>query len=184
MFHNLLKNLKIMSVQLLKKFRNNRCWSDINIDEVKIFLDSDDSIIHNIIELSMKNEKDYSWRAAWLLSRTLTKDDKRCRPFLLKIIKSIPEKEAGHQRELLKIAIKFHWTKKQEGFLFDICIKLWADIKVKSGTRYYAVVILLKISQKYPELKNEINYLFDDNFLKDLSPGIRSNILKKVNKEI
>ena len=44
--------------------------------------------------------------------------------------------------------------------------------------------ILLKISKKYPELKNEINYLFEDNYLNNLSPGIRSNLLKKVNKEI
>ncbi|MFL2580071.1 MAG: hypothetical protein ACJ0QQ_08410 [Parvicellaceae bacterium] len=168
-----------MSVQLLKKFRNNRCWSDINIKEIKLLLDSEESIFNKMVGLSMKNEKNYSWRAAWLLSRTMTKNDPRCKPIVLKIIKSIPEKEAGHQRELLKIINKFNWTRKQEGFLFDICVKLWADIKVKSGTRYYAMEILLKISQKYPELKNEINYLFEDNFLKDLSPVIRSNILKK-----
>ena len=44
--------------------------------------------------------------------------------------------------------------------------------------------IAVKISKKYPELKNEINYLFEDNYLKNLSLGISSNILKKVNKEI
>ena len=173
-----------MSVQLLKKFRNNRCWSDINIEEIKLFLASEESIFNKMVGLSMKNDKNYSWRAAWLLSRSMTKNDPRCRPFVLKIIKSIPEKEAGHQRELLKIINKFNWTKKQEGILFDICVKLWIDIKVKSGTRYYAMEILLKISKKYPELKNEINYLFEDNYLKNLSPGISSNILKKVNREI
>ena len=173
-----------MSVQLLKKFRNNRCWSDINIEEIKLFLDSKESIFNKIVDLSMKNEKNYSWRAAWLLSRSMTKNDSRYRPFILKIIKSISEKEAGHQRELLKIINKFNWTKKQEGILFAICVKLWVDIKLKSGTRYYAMEILLKISKKYPELKNEINYLFENNYLKNLSPGISSNILKKVNKEI
>ena len=35
-----------MSVQLLKKFRNNRCWSDINIEEIKLFLDSKESIFN------------------------------------------------------------------------------------------------------------------------------------------
>lgn len=173
-----------MSVQLLKKFINNRYWSEINIEEIKLFLDSEKSMFNKMVRLSMKNEKNYSWRAAWLLSRSMIKNDPRCRPFILKIIKSIPEKEAGHQRELLKIINKFNWTKKQEGILFDICVKLWIDIKVKSGTRYYAMEILLKISKKYPELKNEINYLFEDNYLNNLSPGIRSNFLKKVNKEI
>ena len=46
-----------MSVQLLKKFRNNRCWSDINIEEIKLFLDSKESIFNKIVDLSMKNEK-------------------------------------------------------------------------------------------------------------------------------
>ena len=66
-----------MSVQLLKKFRNNRCWSDINIEEIKLFLDSKESIFNKIVDLSMKNEKNYSWRAAWLLSRSMTKNDSR-----------------------------------------------------------------------------------------------------------
>ncbi len=171
-----------MSIQLLKKFRNNRCWSNIDSEEVNFFLDSDQSNFKNIVALAINNEKDYSWRAAWLLTRILNKDDKRLSSFILKIIKSIQGKESGHQRELLKIVSKFKLSKKQEGYLLDICINIWEDINIKSGTRYYAMLSILNISKRYPDIRNEIDYLIGDYYTKTLSPGIKCNILKKANK--
>ena len=112
------------------------------------------------------------------------KDDKRLSPFILKIIKSISGKESGHQRELLKIVSKFKLSKKQEGYLLDICINLWEDINIKSGTRYYAMLLILNISQRYPDIKNEIDYLLGDYYTKTLSTGIKCNILKKANKNL
>ena len=51
-----------MSIQLLKNFRNNRCWSSIDSEEVNFFLNSDQSNFKNIVSLAINNEKDYSWR--------------------------------------------------------------------------------------------------------------------------
>ena len=171
-----------MSIQLLKNFRNNRCWSSIDSEEVNFFLNSDQSNFKNIVSLAINNEKDYSWRAAWLLTRILNKNDKRLSHFILKIIKSIPGKESGHQRELLKIVSKVKLSKKQEGYLLDICVNIWEDINIKSGTRYYAMLSILNISKRYPDIRNEIDYLIGDHYTKTLSPGIKCNILKKVNK--
>ena len=173
-----------MSIQLLKNFKNNRCWSSINIEEVNFFLDSDQSNFKNIVALAINNEENYSWRAAWLISGILNNDDKRLSSFILKIIKSIPGKKSGHQRELLKIISKFKLSQKQEGYLLDICINLWKDINLKSGTRYYAMLLILKISQRYPDIRNEIDYLLGDYYTKTLSTGIKCNILKKANKNL
>ena len=171
-----------MSIQLLKNFRNNRCWSSIDSEEVNFFLNSDQSNFKNIVSLAISNEKDYSWRAAWLLTRILNKNDKRLSPFILKIIKSISGKESGHQRELLKIVSKVKLSKKQEGYLLDICVNIWEDINIKSGTRYYAMLSILNISKRYPDIRIEIDYLIGDYYTKTLSPGIKCNILKKANK--
>ena len=170
-----------MSRQLLKNFRNNRCWSSIDTEEVNFFLDSDQSNFKKIVSLAIKNEKNYSWRAAWLLTR-LNDNDKRLSPFILKIIKSISAKESGHQRELLKLVEKCKLSKKQEGYLLDVCVNIWEDINIKSGTRYYAMLFILNISKRYPDIRNEIDYLIGDYYTKTLSPGIKCNILKKANK--
>ena len=73
-------------------------------------------------------------RGDWLLTRVLNKNDKRLPFIFLKIIKSISGKESGHA---LKIVSKVKLSKKQEGYLLDICVNIWEDINIKSGTRYF-----------------------------------------------
>ncbi|MGI9594453.1 MAG: hypothetical protein ACR2MH_07620, partial [Patiriisocius sp.] len=85
-------------------------------------------------------------------------------------------------RELLKIVSKFKLSQKQEGYLLDICINVWKDIKLKSGTRYYAMILILDISKRYPDIRNEIDYLISAYYTDTLSPGIKCTILKKANK--
>jgi hypothetical protein len=171
-----------MYLELLKKFKGSRCWSDIDSKEISVFLNSNQSNFKNMVTLAINNEKDYSWRAAWLILRVLNNDDKRLSSFVLKIIKSIPGKKSGHQRELLKIVSKFKLSQKQEGYLLDICINLWKDINLKSGTRYYAMLLILKLSQRYPDIINEISYLLEDYYTNTLSPGIKCNVLKKAKR--
>ena len=38
---------------------------------------------------------------------------------------------------------------------------------------------ILNISKRYPDIRNEIDYLIGDYYTKTLSPGIKCNILKK-----
>ena len=53
-----------------------------------------------------KEEKPDSWRAAWIVNHLSEKNDKRLQEPLHNIIKSIKEKEDGHQRKLIKIVRK------------------------------------------------------------------------------
>mgnify|MGYP007063363676 CR=1 FL=1 len=168
-----------MSVQLLKDFNDNRCWGRIEKEECINFLNKQENF-SKILLLAIKNKKDFSWRAAWLIVRVLKLNDIRLSPFVFRIIRSIPEKRDGHQRELLKMVSKFNLSKKQEGVYFDVCMNIWLDIKKKSGTRYYAILFLLKISKKYPEIRNELDYLLEDYYTKMLSPGIKQSVLNKV----
>ena len=43
-----------MSIHVLKNFKNNRCWSSIDSEEVNIFLNSDQSNFKDIGEYSYK----------------------------------------------------------------------------------------------------------------------------------
>ena len=82
----------------------------------------------------------------------------------------------------LKIVNKFKLSQKQEGYLLEICINLWKDINLKSGTRYYAILLILRFSQRYPDIINEISYLLEDYYTNTLSPGIKCNVLKKAKR--
>ena len=48
-----------MSVDVLKKIKNNRCWSSVDNQEINNFFNSDSSNFTNTVALALGNEKDY-----------------------------------------------------------------------------------------------------------------------------
>jgi hypothetical protein len=43
---------------------------------------------------------------------------------------------------------------------------------------------MLKLLNKYPELKEEFEYLIQDHFLEDLSPGVHHSIQKLITRTV
>ena len=59
-------------------------------------------------EIMQKEEKNTSWRSAWVVVHLMNKDDPKIKKHLGKIIKRIEGKNDGHQRELIKIVRKMN----------------------------------------------------------------------------
>ena len=119
------------------------------------------------------NVKPSSWRSAWVVNHLMKKDDKRIKKHLTKIIKSINGKTDGHQRELIRIVRKMNLSEKNEGLFFDICMQVWEDVHKKPATRHYAGLFIIEMAKKYPEIKNELEYLTTDYYTKTLSTDIK-----------
>ncbi len=129
-------------------------------------------------KLAISNKQPYAWRAAWLLWSCLSKNDKRVRKHIPKILKAIPEKADGHQRELVKILSLMDLNEDAQGTLFDICLNLWKSIEKKPSVRYIAFQYLAKTAQQHPDLVTEIKYYTQKEYLVTLSPGVRRAINK------
>jgi len=126
----------------------------------------------------MKNSRT-SWRAAWVINHLTWKKDNRIAPVISDIINSVVGKKDGKQRELLKIVSKQPLTEEQEGYFFDVCMNLWKDINKKPSVRYYCMIFIHKMSEKYPEIENELEHLLGDYYTKTLSSDIQRSLLKK-----
>lgn len=133
------------------------------------------------IQLAVSEELPWCWRAAWLIDASIQKNDARIRPFLLNILRAIPDKDDGHQRELLKILLKMDLEEEFEGLLFDLSVNLWEQVRKQPSVRYYAFQGMVKVAEKYPELKNEVLSLTQPHYINPLSSGIRKSLLKKLN---
>ncbi len=127
-------------------------------------------------KLAVTDNQPYAWRSAWLLWSCITPDDARAKKHLNNFIKYIPAAQENQKRELLKIALSMKLSERQESRLFDISIDLWKDISKDPSIRMMAFRMLVKIAEKYPELKTEILLLADEHYLKTLSPGIQHSI--------
>lgn len=147
------------------------------------FLRSHPNYIPEAFELALSNKQPYCWRSAWLLQCCLVHNDPHFSPYLEKLLNAIPNKKDGHQRELIKLLFLVDWGDKMEGELYEYCSQIWLQIHKSPSVRVEAMEVLLRISNKYPELKQELNLLLQDAFLETLSPGIKNSLLKRLQKK-
>lgn len=152
--------------------------------ELLAFLEKNPDLFEETIKVCLGDIEPQSWRAAWLVYHYMDDNDPQLHPYLDAILERLPAKGDGHQRELLKIIDRMKLDEEQESMLFDICFTIWEEIDKSPSPRGMAFLILLKMAQKYPELKNEISHLTQPHYMDTLSPGIKhsmNKILRKLN---
>ena len=148
--------------------------------EMLEFISNHPESFDQALKLALENEENLSWRATWLVAGVMEKNDQRARPFIQKIITILPDRDDGHQRELLKILLKMELDEDFESLLFDISVTLWEQVRKQSSVRYYAFQGMMKVVEKYPELKNEIISLTQPHFVNALSPGVRKSVYRNI----
>jgi hypothetical protein len=136
--------------------------------------------IDEAIKLAVVDKQPYSWRAAWLLWSLIDENDPRIKPYIKDIIDSIATKADGHQRELLKILLKMELNEDHEGYVFNICMNLWEQINKKPSVRFTAFVFIVKLAKKYPELRNELKFLTQIQYMETLSPGVKRSLARMI----
>ena len=152
-------------------------------DYVVAFLNKNNANFKQAIALIQSNEQPNAWRTAWMLCHATKKQDKRIFPYLLDIIKAIPNKKDGQQRELLKLVMKMEpLNEDAEGYFFDVCTSLWEDVNKQPAVRYYAGCYMITMATKYPEIKNELEVIFGDYYTQCLSQGIKRIFERKLTK--
>lgn len=133
-----------------------------------------------LIELAFSNKQPYSWRAAWLLWSCIKKNDIRLQKHVSNIIEKIDTVNDSQSRELLKTIFLMEVDETLEGKLFNICINIWENTNKAQSVRYNAFKIILKITNKYPELKEELNHLTGNEYFETLSKGIKYSLLRMI----
>lgn len=149
-------------------------------DEMVSYIKKHPSCFDEAIALSISDKSPYCWRAVWALNSSIKKNDPRISPFIQKVIDCFPSKDDGHQREIIRLLMKMKLDEDQEGYLYDHCVTVWEQISKQSSVRYFAILFILDIVKKYPDLQNEIKVLTEDHYLEPISPGIRKSIIKQI----
>lgn len=149
-------------------------------DEMISFLDTHPEYFDEAFALAISDKQPFAWRAAWLLWSCLAENDEKIKKHINKIIKSIKSKKDGHQRELLKILSLTKLNSKHEGIVFNLCMDLWEQLGKDSSVRYHAIKFLIKIIEKHPELKEEVSFLTQEQYLEPLSPGVKRAVDKMI----
>jgi hypothetical protein len=152
-------------------------------DEMIKKVNSNIRTFNETISIAISDKEPQGWRAAWMLNHSSKKKDQRLIEHTDSLIAAIKNKKDGHQRELVKLISKIELNEDQEGLLFDVCMNIWETPSKSPSVRSFAFQFIVSLVKKYPELKQEIDFLTQPEYLESLSPGIRKGLEKRV-KEI
>ncbi len=150
--------------------------------EMIAYMDAHPEAFEEAIQLSLLDKQPYSWRAAWLLWSCMDDNDPRIQKFLDKIIDSLPTKQDNQRRDLMAILGRMELDKDSEGRLYDISVEVWQRIDKIPSVRYSALIMIVKIAKKYPELFHEVDLLVQGPYLDGLSEPVKKSILKRFKK--
>jgi hypothetical protein len=134
--------------------------------------------IEPLLEICKSDLNPQAWRAAWLLRHTLEQNDPRLIRHLDDIASLLRGKADGHQRELLLLFEKSELNQQLSGILFDESSRIWQAVGKKPSTRITAFKSLVRIANRYPELKQELSLLSTDHYTDTLSPGIKKMLFR------
>jgi len=145
-------------------------------EEMISFMAAHPEQFEEAVSLALSDTQPLAWRAAWLLHDCMEGNDIRIRIHISDIVAAIPDRQDGHQRELLKILLRMELGEEHEGRLFDICMSVWEHPAKQPSVRITAFRYIIHMAKKYPELANEIAGLTQDWHLESLSPGVRRSV--------
>jgi hypothetical protein len=152
--------------------------SRLSKENMKTFINNNPEEFKKAIDLSVSDDQNLGWRAAWMVQSVMEKNDTRIMKNIRKLIRAIENKRDGHQRELLKIIRKINVNDNDEGYLLDQCVLIWSNINKSSSVRITAFTIIADLVKKYPELINEVEPLSEKHYYQNLSAGIKHSFFK------
>jgi hypothetical protein len=140
------------------------------------YVNSNPSCFEELVKLAMGDKQPYSWRASWLLWSCIEKNDKRIQKYLKDFIQVLPTRVDSQKRELMKILEMMEIPDELEGLLFDQCMAIWEKLDQQPSVRINAFKILVKIVGRHPELREELNFLTQDQYIESLSQGVKRSL--------
>ncbi len=156
--------------------------SHLNKQKVIIFFEENPEQKKHAIDLMTSNQEPQNWRAAWMIGYFVSKKDSSLVFDVDLILTVLPFRKDGHQRELLKIIMQLSLSDEQEGRLFDCCMTIWETVGKSPSVRITAFAFLIQILRKFPELRNEIDFLMQPQYVDALTPGVRKTFERLVDK--
>ena len=145
------------------------------------YLKAHPDLFSDLIEASLVITHPRAWRSAMLLGHAIKKNDNRIIPFIDDFIACLPNlTHDGHQRQLLIVLDRFQLNEDQNGHLFNHCLSIWEEVQKISSTRIRAFQAMVKMTNEYPELKDELRLFTTDYYTKTLTEGIKISFLRLV----
>lgn len=140
------------------------------------------------LDLLMEKTKDDSqpenWRAAWMIDKIHDKHPELVKKYIPEITRFVTvTKSPGKKRHLIKLISLNDIAPNDLATMLNFCLNVFTDTAEPISVRVHAMQVLYNVSEKEPDLKNELIELIENEIELHNSPGLSSRgkkILRKL----
>ena len=134
-----------------------------NIDLVTDWILEKPDVISSVVKLSLSHNEESSWRAAWALEKVSERAKEPLADYIETIINELHKiKLSGTRRIISKILMLHTIPENSEGKILDFCLSMIELPKEPVAVKANCMTIIFNLLPKYPELKNEIFAIIED----------------------
>ncbi len=131
--------------------------SRANFDFVSTIVAANESLFDELVQIAFTAKAPVSFRAAAVVETICRDHPSMILPYVDKIIHSYKSfSNDGVKRGFFKSMRGIDFTEEQMGYLVELGFYILTSQKEKVAAKVYAMDILVKIGELYPELKSEI----------------------------
>ncbi len=139
----------------------------------------------HLYKLSLRSNEQIAMRASAVIERISRKYPYLLLPYTNELIQTIPQLTyIGLKRNFLKAIRYIDYNDEDSGRLMNICFDAIQSTQQKPAIKVYAMDILLKIIEKYPELIVEFQIILEQHLYSEI-PSIAAHtrqLLKKLKR--
>jgi hypothetical protein len=133
-----------------------------------------------LTELFLHDEYRVVQRAAWILSMVAEKHPAQLQPHLEQMVDRMghPGIPVAVKRNVVRILQFLPIPPALQGAVMDYCFRFLEDPQETVAVRAFSMTVLANLAPQYPDIKNEIVLLIEDQLREGASPGFKSRAKK------
>ena len=145
---------------------------------------NDKSRFQQLVDLMLNDEYRVVQRAAHALGKVADKHPKMILPHIEAMVNSITRADApiAIKRNVVRVLQYIDIPEKHHGDVMNVCFDLLADVNETVAVRVFSMTVLDNLSKHYPEIKQELHSILEDQLELGCTAGFRSRAKKILKK--
>lgn len=138
-----------------------------------------------LIDLFLNDEYRVVQRAAYAVSKVADRNPELLATHLEPMVAKMKESglHIAVKRNIIRLLQDITLPEHLHGDIMNICFNFLTDLKEPIAVRIFSMTVLDKLSEQYPEIKQELHTIIKDELERGASAGFMSRARKILNKK-
>jgi hypothetical protein len=144
--------------------------------KIAAWIGNNPSRLATLIHLFLHDEYRVVQRAAWIMSMVAQKHAALLKPHLKDMVNRMGDEgiPVAVKRNVVRVLQFMSIPEDLQGPVMDYCFRFLEDTQETVAVRVFSMTILANLAQQYPEIKNEIVLLIEDQLREGAQPAFIS----------